>query len=565
MTEGGRRLQGLASIVAALGWLRWRLLVNTMRGSRRGNSGDTLAHVVTVISWIILVGLLVPAAAAAGVCGWIGGRALVGGSPRWVLIAVQVTLLAQLGVLALTPLLRSPSSFGNAARLRLLPVPSSVLHASAILASLGDPWILALLPGLVTLPLAVATASGGHVMGALVAMLAMGLALAVMMTLATSAELAVQVLLRNRRRGEMVMLTVILAITLSGFLPVLLADRVKQGRLTASAGAPIPVLPTWLGLSPPGQVASALDAVATGRLRAAVLPCSTLAGIAAFLGWISSRLHRFLLTEPERATGARRVDLPKLRAPAFLSGPTAAIALVTWRTSLRTLVGRLGVFSPPLLVALLALAQREVRETGADGLWLPGGASRLFFGGAAIALLNLLGFCANQFAVDRAGLTLQFLSPISELQIIRGKALAFGGLLSLAAIGCSAAAVLLGDPSSVAEWLAALLGLLSAYLLSVPLSVVLSATFPRAFDPGRISSSAGAHVAASTIGTIASLVLLAAPALLFSGGTWIAGEGWALLLVVGWTLMSAFACRVLLPSAALVLVERREQLSLARK
>lgn len=557
------RSSGRLRVVGAIAWMRWRVSLNGIRGIRQGDGGDRLARAAEIGSWIILAGILAPVTIGVAVAAFWGGRLLADGPHGGALLFVRVVLLAELGLLALTPFLRSPGSFGSAARLRLLPVPGAMLHGAALLSTLGDPWIAALAPGLLALPAGLLPA--GFVAAA-IALLACMLMLAVMLSLASAAELSVQLLVRDRRRGESVLLIVMLSLTLAGFLPLLLADRIQGTRAAESEEATEAPrgMPAWIDALPPGQLARALEAVASRRPAQALPHCAVLAITALALGAASFALHARVLEEPERMSPGRRGKLPRVHARGPAS-PVACLATLHVRGVTRTVWGRLAVFSPPIVVGLLALVQRELAELGAAVAIFPGRASHLFFAGASLSLLNLQASLANQFAVDRAGLTLQFLVPVTDRQIVAAKAMAGGLLLGFSAAASALVALLLGEPGDVAEWLGAVLAVASAYALVAPLSAVLSATFPRAVDAARIVASSGPHVAASTIGTVAILAALAAPALLFAGGRLVSGPALGLGLVAAWAAAAGLACRATLPMAADVLTSRRERLVMIAK
>jgi hypothetical protein len=131
---------------------------------------------------------------------------------------------------------------------------------------------------------------------------------------------------------------------------------------------------------------------------------------------------------------------------------------------------------------------------------------------AFVSLLSILPLAMNQFAVDRAGLTLEMLVPLETTALLRGKAIGNALIASIPAGICLAGAAILfpfGDPMM---WLCVPLTLLSAYLLVAPVAAILSAVFPRAVDLNSIGRNSNAHGAAGLLGMLGFLAA-AAPGL----------------------------------------------------
>jgi hypothetical protein len=126
-----------------------------------------------------------------------------------------------------------------------------------------------------------------------------------------------------------------------------------------------------------------------------------------------------------------------------------------------------------------------------------------------LALLSMTSFQSDQFAVDRAGLTLTFLSPVSGAEIVAGKAL--GGMLAFSipvGIGAVAAAAL-NPRGSPFAWLATLLGIFAAYLAQSPVAAALAAWFPAPFDLSRLKGG-NPHPLASILASLACLLVYTA-------------------------------------------------------
>jgi hypothetical protein len=117
----------------------------------------------------------------------------------------------------------------------------------------------------------------------------------------------------------------------------------------------------------------------------------------------------------------------------------------------------------------------------------------------------------NQFAIDRAGLTLLCVQPLTGHQILRGKmtgaAALFTGLVTLPLIG----GLLVGTPRPLAYWIVLVLGTVAAFMVIAPFAVILSAVFPKHVDLASIGQKSNAHAAAGLIGMMV-VAAAAAPA-----------------------------------------------------
>ena len=109
----------------------------------------------------------------------------------------------------------------------------------------------------------------------------------------------------------------------------------------------------------------------------------------------------------------------------------------------------------------------------------------------------------NQFAIDRAGLTLTMLAPVDTMTLLRGKAIGNAVIAVIPGTVCFIAAALLlpgGDP---ALWVCIPLTAIAAYVTAAPVAAILSAIFPRAVDLNSIGRGSNAHGAAGLLGMLA--------------------------------------------------------------
>jgi hypothetical protein len=225
--------------------------------------------------------------------------------------------------------------------------------------------------------------------------------------------------------------------------------------------------------------------------------------------------------------------------------------------------GKLALATPPIMVALFGVMRQKIAQDHEIPASLGISPATLFYMGMATCFLNLANVTVNQFAADRAGLTLELLLPLRDAQILRGKALGFAWLVGLAIVPTAGVALLVADGSSAAEWVCALLGVASVQLLIAPLAAILAASFPRSVDISKTTAAARPHAFAAVVGGLALMAAIAAPVLARVAGVAVGGSGWAgAAAVAAWVLASAGVFAGAMPLAAQILSSRRENLAL---
>jgi hypothetical protein len=521
----------LARLLAAWSWLRWRALVNALAGKRRSGAGRVsawLSLVLTIVLSIVALGWAVGLSIGA----WIAGRSIAGGNadgPGLTGIRVAAAILTViLGSVAVLSGGRTATS--DWTRLLLLPIARRHLQAMELLAGLGDPWLVVIAAPLAVLALAMAPRWGA------MAIVALGgvLLFVVLGALTTLLSLLVQLLLRDRRRAEVVVLVALIAMMTMGWMPGLLArsarDRRVQERPTGTASAaPSPggergrgaivrrappwhpaavkarraQIVRWLQPSPSEAYARAVAHAAAGRPTRAALPLAVLAIEVALFCSLSAVTWRQLVESP--AVGSRRrrsLALPRLAAPSSPAGhPAMAVARAQVATTLRTVQGRVALVSPLLIVAAVSLT-RAFRAGGPFDTIAP------FFGATAILAIgpfSLLGYqnvLLNQFGNDGAGFSLQVLSPLSERALVAGRALGGAGLVLLALLPAMVVAAFLHPGTPLLLWPATLFGAAAAYLLFAPAALGLSLLFPKAADLSKLGRKGKPHGGAALGGML---------------------------------------------------------------
>jgi hypothetical protein len=557
----------------AFAWIRWRMLVNSFTRVRRRDATAWLGRILSLLMPILLFLMIAPTMLGLGALGLWGGWVLGGGS-AWGSVAIEVAR-ALLGIATLAvviwPLIASSQGATlSVDRLLLLPVERGTLHLLEVAAGVADPVFLVLLPGMLLLPIGLLAHGGAG--PALLALTGSLLFLATLLPLASLTSFVLHLLLRNRRRAEQLGLAAILLVTLVGVLPALFSDdlerraRREHDRARQEAVLPgehAPRFPIWLSPLPSELHARALYASAPGGSGSAAWPLAGLAGEAALLFAASRAAHRRLVETPEaggprRRTAARPVRIARLP---LLGAAASAVAVVQVRTFMRTGRGKMAVFFTPLLTLVLALIVAR-KTTPAAPLGL-GPGLLLTALGTLFAMMSLHALLCNQFATDGAGLTLQFLAPLSDRELISGK-IAGAGILAACPAGlCLVMGMVLGGAGSFLLWPTLVLAGVSVFAVFAPMASLLSMLLPRKSNLGSLGPTGNPHPAAGFLG-IACTALAAAPVAALAAAALLLARSpaLALALVAGWTLIAAAIGYGLVRIAAGILMERRESLAL---
>ena len=264
-------------------WLRWRLLVNAIRGSERRDTLERVSRTLAVMAPIIVLVMSTGSLVAAGILGFVGGRAAATGlvEPATIIFIVRVVLGVLLVLIVfmtiLAPVQTMMSSYN---RLLLLPIPRASLHLVEVMANLTDPWITVIVPGLITF--AIGLAVGGRAGMALVAAAA-GLAIVfVLISIAALVSFLLGWLLRSRRRGELFTLVFVLGLSMVSIVPALVSSNFDSHRKARGSGGRPPrepfsvtrfdaSLPRWSLAVPSELYGAAVGAAAArnGRARLA--------------------------------------------------------------------------------------------------------------------------------------------------------------------------------------------------------------------------------------------------------------------------------------------------------
>jgi hypothetical protein len=558
----------VARYLRALMWLRWRMLMRSLSRGRGRDIVERFSLAAQTLLPIIAIILMIPAALGLGVVGFLAGFWAGQPAGATMLTVVQVILMFACGFTLFAPLVFPASSEASGQlRLLLLPIPRGVLYFLQMLGVLADPWLGVLLPLFVGAPIGFALS--GRSLGALVTLVCGIGMIVVVVGLAMLSASLLQLLLRNRRRGERAMVAAMLGFMLMSMLPSVfvpeLEDR-RERRRSEQTGqverrrdkgpGERRLLRVLSGIGqalPPVQFTAAARAASAGRAGAAAGWTAALMLAAVALHAVAWRVYRRLIETPASSGGRRARDRagPVRRRLPGLSAGASAVAWAFARLCFRTPRGKIVIFGVVLTLPLLSVMLLRAGEFPFLFTALPPGFSLGMFG-LAITLLSLGPLSLNQFASDGAGLTLQTLAPISDRELLIGKAV--GGALVLIGPAVVVLAIAIGLSPSVpiALWFALVFGTVGTYAVLAPINATLSAIFPRKVNLASIGRDSNPHQAAGFLGFVSIAVAAAPAALAGAAGLLLFGsEGITALLVGVWAVVA-----VAIASLALRLVER---------
>jgi hypothetical protein len=384
------------------------------------------------------------------------------------------------------------------------------LFAAELAAQLTDPWILFLVPAILALPSGLFL--GGAFSAAAWALVAGALVLAVLSSLSSAASLLGALIFRNRRLGELASVGLLLGITLLAYIPMITTrgalfsrpeeSSVEQRRAVRRAFTFEAKDHPWLSASPWDLYATTVERSVAPADSLPLLPATGLALSALLFGGTARWAFGRLMDAPGDRRSSGRKGEERVRRIPGLTPAASAIARTFFRLVTRSVRGRVILYTAPLPALLLAFVWRRT----------PIGLIDADYTGAAIvgvagmlALLSMSAFLTDQFAVDRAGLTLTFLGPATASELVAGKAV--GGLAAFSipmGIGTIAAAAL-HPRGSIVVWAGTLMCVIAAYLVQSPAAAALAALFPAPFDLAHLRRG-NPHPLASILGLLLSVL-----------------------------------------------------------
>ena len=522
----------------ALAWVRWRVLIHSIRGRARGDGLERVGRIAELLSPLIYAILLIPLCLALAAGALIGGwqMARSGNSNATVIVSSRVLLgLVTAGVL-LAPLVRSTQGLQlGIERLLLLPISRRVLHLGEVVGAMTDPWVMLALPGLAALPAGLLL--GGAPFAGLLVLLAGLLFTAALGALGSVSTNGLMLIFRDRRRAEWVTLTVIAAIVLLAFLPNYL-EGFETSSPAATEAQTKPDFERYFGWAagmPSELYSRSVDSAATGRSYSALAEMAALCALALLLFALSDSFHRRLLQSPEQSS-VQRSGKPRLGQHWALPGVApvvSAIALAQVRTALRTVRGKVAVYFVVVMMTLIAMIFGRQLWSGLPEDQTAQIGPLILLLGVVLTLVSQQPILLNQFAVDGAGLTLQFLTPASNRDLVRGKILGCAVLAAISLVLCTAGAVLVNPGGPLWSWLAMLLVCFSSFALLAPACSLTSAFLPKRSNLNRLGRAGDPHGFAGLIGLGLTALTLAPPVALYAVGILILDSPARALLLVG--------------------------------
>ena len=555
----------MVRILRAFVWLRWRTLLNSLERRTSRDALERLSIAVDQLAPTMAAVVMLPSMVSlAGLAAYTGFSLASGELPSIGWSILRALLLGTCALAVIGPIVMPGGDRTNAVRLLLLPIPRAVLYLGHVLGALADPWVL--LAAAIVVGLALGLAAGGSFAAAALAAAAGVLLLAVLVGIALAVTNAVHLLVRDRRRGELLALIAVVVLPMIGVLPELLSRG--RHRTVEQVGAPA-VRPTAaierrLVASIPSELYVHSMRPASGQgLALTLVP---VAGLVAFGG--VTHLLAFLsftrilgspgTTGPQRRAGAGAAV--RWRIPGT-SPATSAVAVNQLRLAFRTPRGRATMVSP--LAVFLMFTVLSLRGRGDTSFLTSNGGLGMAAFSTFVSLLALLPLAMNQFAIDRAGLTMTMLAPIETTTLLRGKALGNAAIAAIPGAICFTAAMLVFPGGDPALWMCIPLSAIAAYILAAPIAAILSAVFPRPVDLNSIGRGSNAHGAAGLLGMLAFVAAAAPGALLTILARTVFGRpALAPIAVAVWIAIAAILSLLLFKLAAGVFDRRRENLAL---
>ena len=554
----------------AIVWLRWRLLLNNLRGPRRGDTIEQVSRMLAALVPVAFLALSLGTIVAVCVLGFLAGRAISTGlfESAVIVLIVRITLIVVFALLV-TITIAAPvqTTLTRYSRLLIMPIPRQALHAIEVLANLVDPWIAFIVPALALF--AVGLAMGGQRTAGLVALVAGAALLLVLATTGALISSLVGWLLRSRRRGETFTIVIVLGLTVLSFVPAAISSSLsaQPGHRVRPPAQTVEEfdrsLPRWSVALPSELYGRAVLAAIERRRRDAAwsIGAMGLEGVALFL--LSSAAHKRLINSVESSSRRRRTGTSQVlswRLP-LAGAAVSGVAITEFRTALRSVRGRLAVLLPGPMVAVFAMIMRGVPEERPFVTAMVAEGYPVLAVGLVIALYAMQPFTMNLFGTDRAGLTRLFLVPVTDVELARGKIAGCALVLAAAGLLCTVTVGIVAPSGSLAYWIATMLGGMATFALLSPIAVWLSAVFPVQADLSKTGNGGNPHPLPMFAGTVVVLAL-AAPAvgIFLANWVWFRHPGFVLATMIVWLAVTIVIAVPLVGVASRAIGARRENL-----
>ncbi len=505
--------------------MRWRVLMNSLERTGARDHVERLSLALEQIGPLIAVALVIPSMVILfGTSVFAGFR--LASTERAIVLAVLRILLAAASVLCIIgPLMLPSMERTTAVRLLLLPIHRRTLYVTQLASTVSDPWVLLAIPAVIGLP--VGLAIGGAFVAATIGLVAGVLFLLTLVGLSAIASTVLSLIFRDRRRGELLALIFVVVIPVVSSLPGLLFatagnfDRAGWHRPTRAERAAerqqspprsVQIARRAIAYVPSELLVSSMRSTTQREIGSAGLSLLSLGVFVIALHGASMLMFGRLLDSPASGTSGRTrssTAVWTIRVPGLRRG-AAAVAQAHLRLAMRTNRGRSMMISPLIVFPILTIVARRLAGIGEIPFIFDGLSVAAF--GSGVALLSILPFAMNQFAIDRAGLTMEFLLPLSTEEILIGKFIGTGVIALVPAVVCMLVAFVFLPHGSLIPWVSLPLAFIATYLLVAPLAAALSAVFPRSVNLNSIGNASNAHGLAGVFGLAAFGAAGAVPA-----------------------------------------------------
>jgi hypothetical protein len=166
----------------------------------------------------------------------------------------------------------------------------------------------------------------------------------------------------------------------------------------------------------------------------------------------------------------------------------------------------------------------------------------------------------NQFATDRSGLTTQLLAPVSDYDLLMGKATGCLLLVWTSSLLCLAASVAVAPGGPITLWVTAVLCSVATTLLAAPVAALLSILFPRRADLNKVGGAGNAHHVSVLAGSLITLTAALPGSMILLAGWWLETPGITAAIALAWAAIAAVIAWAALFVLGPVLASRRENL-----
>lgn len=512
----------MTRFLRAWAWVRWRTFMNAIERSERADRLARFSRALEALGPIVVAVMMIPSAIAIMGLGAALGYGM-GSGAGWatpLMHALRLMLFVVLLMIVIGPLML-PSGRGLASlpRLLLLPVSHKSLFAGELLGGLAEPWTL--LTALCVVMVPVGALVAGNAALAAVTLLG-GVALtAALVTLGAFFGALLHVLMRDRSRGEWIIVLFFTLMPLAAMAPAIIAgsDASRRGdeweeAFEAKMGAMLERPANGVLAMFPGELYVAAGArtggVTPGSPLLPLLGLAIAAGAASTAGW---SIWKRTIDRGGISRGRSKRQRAESSAPSSLRmmrTPTRAIAFSFLQHILRTARGRTIVLPSLLMTVVFAGIVGTQGGFTFGAIPLRDGFSVAVFG-VVMAYLSIVQLWMNQFAIDKAGLTMLCVQPVTGRQILRGKMAGAALLLAALAALPVTAGLVIGASVHPAYWAVLVMGGVAAFVAIAPIAALLSALFPKHVDMSSIGQKSNAHPAAGLLGGIL-IFAAAAPA-----------------------------------------------------